>query len=132
LSDELAKQRAEALAAGEHLLVMTTKDACNPCRGVDRALKDPLLQTALTKTRIVRVDVDVFRDDLDALHIPSKRIPGFYLLSPDLTPSDGIDGGEWDDDIPPNIAPVLGAFMRGVYKTRRQAWQPIPATGISL
>lgn len=132
LGEELAKQRAEAASAGEQLLVMTTKEPCAPCRGFDDSLRDPLVQTALAKVRLVRVDVDVFRDDLEQLKIPSARIPGFYLLSLDLTPKDGIDGGEWDDDIPQNIAPVLGAFVRGKYTTRRQTWQPLPGTGIRL
>ena len=43
-----------------------------------------------------------------------------------------IHGGEWDDDIPPNIAPVLGAFVRGKYGTRRYPWQPLPGSGMRL
>ncbi|HVY44760.1 MAG TPA: DUF4190 domain-containing protein [Minicystis sp.] len=132
LADELARQRASASKAGETLLVMTTAAKCDPCRGVDKALRDPLLQTALAKVRLVRVDVDVFHDDLEALKVPIKAIPGFFLLAPDLTPRDGINGGEWDDDVAPNIAPVLGAFVRGKYETRREAWQPLPGSGMRL
>ena len=132
LSEELAKQRAEASGAGETMVVMTTAARCDPCRGVDQSIRDPLLQTALAKIRLVRVDIEVFREDLDALRIPHSRFPGFFLLAPDLTPRDGIDGGEWDDDIPRNIAPVLGAFVRGRYATRRKDWQPLPGSGIRL
>jgi hypothetical protein len=132
LADELTKQMAEAKAAGETVLVMTTRDPCDPCRGVDRSLASPLLQTALSNVRLVRVDLDVFRDDLDQLKMPRQRYPGFFLLAPDLTPRDGIDGGEWDDDIPVNIAPVLGPFVRGRYDKRRQGFQPMPGSGIAL
>src|SRR5262249_10325974 len=51
LVEELAKQRAEAARTGATLLLMTTKDKCEPCRGVDKSLKDPLMQTALSHVR---------------------------------------------------------------------------------
>jgi hypothetical protein len=132
LHDELARQRAEAASSGETLLVMTTKTGCGPCAGVDKSIADPLMQTALARIRVVRIDIEVFRDDLDALKIPRQYIPGFFLLSLDLTPKDGINGGEWEDDIPQNIAPVLGAFVRGKYTTRKQTWQPPAGSGIKL
>ncbi|MFT3773227.1 MAG: DUF4190 domain-containing protein [Minicystis sp.] len=132
LSEELARQRAEAAAAGETMMVMTTANRCVPCRGVDDSLADPLLQTALGKVRLIRVDMQVFHEDLEALKIPDEAIPGFFLLSLDLTPRDGVNGGEWDDDIPVNIAPVLGAFVRGQYAQRRQSWHPVPSSGMTL
>lgn len=132
LAEELAKQRAAAYEIGEKVLVMTTRDLCEPCRGVDRSLSDPLTQTALRSVRLVRVDIDVFQEDLDELKIPRHRFPGFFLLAPDLGPQDGIDGGEWDDDIPRNIAPVLGAFVRGQYASRREPWKPLPRSGLRL
>jgi hypothetical protein len=132
LAEELAKQRARSYEVGEKLLVMTTRDPCDPCRGVDRSLSDPLMQTALRGVRLVRVDIDVFKEDLDQLKMPWQRYPGFFLLSLDLTPQDGIDGGEWDDDIPRNIAPVLGAFVRGQHRVRREPWKPLPGSGMRL
>ena len=132
LADELAKQRAEASSAGETMMVMATSGGCDPCRGVDRSLADPLMQTALARVRLVRVDIQVFHEDLDALRMPHDGVPGFFLLAPDLTPRDGLNGGEWDDDIAANIAPVLGAFVRGKYTQRRETWQAVPASGMSL
>jgi hypothetical protein len=132
LAEELAKQRAEAATKGETVVVMTTAEPCDPCRGVDKSLRDPLMQTALAKVRLVRVDIGAFRDDLDQQKMQHERFPAFFLLAVDLTPKDSIDGGEWDDDIPPNIAPVLGAFVRGKYTTRRQVWQPQPGSGVRL
>jgi hypothetical protein len=132
LADELARQRAEAARARETLVVMTTAAGCDPCRGVDTSLADPRMQAALAKVRLVRVDVRTFEEDLESLRIPQLKIPGFYLLRLDLTPKDGIDGGEWDDDIPKNIAPVLGAFVREKYTRRRERWTPLPATGVTL
>ncbi len=53
-------------------------------------------------------------------------------LGVNLTPRDGIDGGEWDDDIAQNIAPVLGAFVRGKYPARREAWKAVRGSGMRL
>lgn len=132
LAEELAKQRAEAAQAGQTLVVMTTAAQCDPCRGVDASLRDPLLQTALARVRLVRVDIPAFHEELEGLRVPHERFPGFFLLGPDLSPRDGIDGGEWDDDVARNIAPVLGAFVRGKYATRREAWKALPGTGVQL
>ena len=59
-------------------------------------------------------------------------VPWFFLLAPGLSPRDGISGGEWDADVAPNIAPVLGAFVRGRYAERREAWRPVPGSGMAL
>jgi hypothetical protein len=132
LANELAQQRAQATKAGETLMVMTTAVTCDPCRGVDGALRDPRMKAALARVRLARVDRDAFEEDLDRLHIPTDRFPGFFLLSPDLTPNDGVDGGEWDEDVAANIAPVLGAFARGTYRVRRQRFHTVPSFGITL
>lgn len=132
LADELARQRDAAREAHETMLVMTTVADCAPCASVFEALPDPLLQKALAHVRLVRVAVDVFRDDLDSLQIPNDGVPGFFVLGPDLRPRDGIDGGEWDDDVPENIAPVLGAFVQGTLTKRRTPWQGSPSAGMRL
>jgi hypothetical protein len=111
---------------------MTTTARCEPCAGVAKSLADPQMQTALAKMRLVRVDIAVFRDDLEALRVPYDAIPGFFLLGVDLAPRDGINGGEWGEDIAPNIAPVLGAFVRGKYSERKSKFNPLPGGGIRL
>ena len=99
---------------------------------ISASLSEPLMQTALAGVRLVRVDVDAFADDLDALRIQHERLPGFFLLALDLSPRDAIDGGEWDEDVAANIAPPLGAFVRGKYRVRRQPFHPAPETGMRL
>ena len=37
--------------------------------------------------------------------------------------TDYVDGGEWDADVPQNIAPVLGPFIEGKYRVRRRHYQ---------
>lgn len=132
LSTELAKERAEAWRVGDVTVVMTTRPGCEPCQRFTEALSDPLMQTALSHVRLVRIDVEVFDEDLPSLKIPTDKLPGFYLLAPDLYPRDGIDGGEWGPDVASNMAPVLGAFVRGKYATRKRSWQPVSDNRIQL
>ena len=132
LADELKRQLGLAKAAKQTMLVMTTRNVCGPCRGVDRSLADPQMQAALSDVRFVRVDVDVFAKDLDKLSMPRHVFPSFFLLAPDLWIRDAIDGGEWGDDIAANIAPVLGPFVRGTYNKRVDPWHEPAGAGISL
>jgi hypothetical protein len=132
LGEVLAKERAEAASTSETVVVMTTGARCDSCRGVDAAFHDPLMQAALAKVRLVRVDVGIFAEDLALLKIPGDKIPGFYLPSLVWTPRDGINGGEWNEDVARNIAPVLGAFVRGKYEARREPWKPLRGPGTRL
>lgn len=125
-------QIALAKKEGKEVLVMTVQEPCKPCDGVMSSLRDERLQTALSPVRILKVNVEVFESELSALKISRERIPGFYLLAADGTPRDGIDGGEWGEDIAENIAPVLGPFVRGKYKQRKQEYKPLPGGGVFL
>ena len=122
----LRKQRAETQHSGQTLVVETTSSGCRPCLGVAAALTDPAMQKALDGVRLVRVDVNDFQDELPDLGIPGQLIPGFYLLGTNLSPRDGVTGGEWDDDTAANVAPVLEAFVRGTYTRRRESFKAPP------
>jgi hypothetical protein len=125
LASALVEQAAAASAAGDTLLVTTTRGGCEPCDGFVASLPHPLMQEALANVRVVRVDIDVFGDDLEALRLRHDVLPGFFLLDFDLAPRDAIHGGEWGEDIAQNIAPVLGPFVRGALRQRKHAW-PLP------
>jgi hypothetical protein len=129
LSNELRRQHAEATANGEKLLLETTATSCPQCQGIASSLPDPRMQNALDHVRLVRVDRDPFEEDLAELEIPSRPLPGFFLLDSDLRVTDAIHGGEWDEDIAVNIAPVLGPFVRGTYAKRRSPWKKLPRPG---
>ena len=125
LEDVLAFHYQVAESKGQTLVVMTTGRKCAPCHGVDDALSHPLMQEALKGIRIVRVDLEVFGDELETLKMPRNLYPAFFLLGSDIRPIDAIHGGEWDEDVAENIAPVLGAFVKGDYKKRRYPdWSP--------
>lgn len=133
LAGELMRLRREAIEDGERVMVMTVTGDCEPCAGVAESLSDPLMQDALEGIRVVRVDLKVFTRELDELSMLLGArpggigvYPGYFLLSPDLTPEDAIDGGEWGEDIAPNIAPVLAPFVRGEldYDERERPYRP--------
>lgn len=119
---ELDKQRTLADASAETLMLWLVVPGCKPCDGVAAALTSPIAQKTLAKVRFVRVDRDEFQVELERLGIPTEKIPGFVLLDARNHPRDFIHGGEWDADIAPNIAPVLGKFAHGSYPRRRHPW----------
>jgi hypothetical protein len=132
LEEALRAQRDEARQSGDRLLVMTVRELCEPCDGVDASLAHPLMQQTLRGIRVVRVDTDVFRHDLTELGMFASPYPGYFLFGPDLTLRDAIDGGEWGLDIAENIAPVLGPFLRGEYKNRKTRYRPRRGGGVAL
>ncbi|HTQ02652.1 MAG TPA: DUF4190 domain-containing protein [Polyangiaceae bacterium] len=114
----------QRLAASDHqkLVLWVSSSDCTPCNGVSVALLHRRMQEALAGVRLVRVDIADFHVELVKLGIPIDVMPGFALLTSDGSPADYVNGGEWDADIPENIAPVLGSFVRGSYRTRRNPW----------
>ncbi len=119
LHDQLAEQVKEAAARGQSVLVQTTAHWCQPCRSIAAGLGDPRMEAALADVTLVRIDVDRFASELAANHMEDDGVPWFYRLDSTARPIDAISGAEWDDDVPENVAPVLGAFVKGKYTTRR-------------
>ncbi len=118
----LREERAHADAEHEKLLVWLSSPELAPCNGVSVALRDVRMQKALAGVRILRLDVNDYYVELARLGYPVKVLPGFVLTSPDGRPIDYVSGGEWDADVPENIAPVLGNFAQGRYTRRRTPW----------
>jgi hypothetical protein len=131
--EELMAFHAEvAKSKGQKLLVMTITSRCAPCDGVDVALDDPRMQKSLDGVRLLRIDLEAFEPELEALHFPTALYPAFFTVGADMRPIDAIHGGEWDDDVAKNIAPILGAFVDGDYLRRRHPeWRPT-TTSIEL
>lgn len=123
LTRVLQEQRRATRASGEKLVAFVVAPNCAPCRDVARALSDQRMQAALDHVRLVRVDATAHATELLHLGVPLDAVPGFALLSDALRPIDYVHGGEWDADVPENIAPVLGAFVRGEYHRRRHPYR---------
>jgi hypothetical protein len=118
----LREEAARANAEHQKLLVWVSSPDFPSCNGVSVALRDPRLQKALAGVRILRLDVNDYYVELARLGLPVKVIPGFALMTPEGRPLDYVNGGEWDADVPENIAPVLGNFIHGRYTRRRNPW----------
>jgi hypothetical protein len=126
LHELLARERAHAERADAKLLLWIVAPDCEPCSGVAASLDDPLMQRALGGVWLVRLNVAEFGRELTELQLPTEKIPGFVLVAPDERALDYIHGGEWDADIPANIAPVLNKFVRGTLTQRRDPWHGGP------
>ena len=116
-------QHRVAVAEHQKLLLWITATDCAPCNGVSVALGSRRMQEALAGVRLLRLDAADFHVELTQLGIPIDVTPGFALIGTNGTPQDYVNGGEWDADIPENIAPVLGSFVRGAYRNRRNPWR---------
>jgi hypothetical protein len=116
----------QANAAHQKVVLWVSAPDCAPCTGVSVALANPRLQTSLDGVRLVRVDARDYHVELVRRGIPVDVLPGFALLGSRGEPLDYVNGGEWDADIPENIAPVLGPFVKGTYRNRRNPWRSLP------
>lgn len=125
LSTTLSREYELAKAARAKAIVFVVAPDCSPCNGVALALRDARLQKALAGVRLVRVDAGERTDELTRLGIPTDAVPGFALLAPGARPEDYLHGGEWDADIPDNIAPVLIDFVERGHRPRRYPWQAL-------
>lgn len=122
LEQQLLVQLQASAKAGEQVVLWTVTPDCEPCAAVGRALPDARMQRALAKVRLVRADAASFPGELQRLGVPIESVPGFTLLDPHAHALDHIHGGEWDADIPANIAPILDRFLRHSLAPRRHPW----------
>ncbi|HVW28632.1 MAG TPA: hypothetical protein VHC69_24875 [Polyangiaceae bacterium] len=122
LDEELDRQRGLSMRAHERLLVWLVVPDCKSCNAVEAALSSPEVQHALGKARLVRLDAVEFLAELSRIGVPMDAFPAFVLLGRDGHAADYLHDGEWDDDIPENIAPVLKSFVEGTYTRRRSPW----------
>jgi hypothetical protein len=122
LEAQLLAQLADSAKAGERLVLWTVTTDCEPCDAVGRALPDARMQRALAHVRLFRADTSVFPRELQRLGISSDVVPGFTLLDPRAHALDHIHGGEWDADVPANIAPILDKFVHHGLTLRRHPW----------
>jgi hypothetical protein len=123
LRAQLSNEVSSARRAGEAVLVETSASACEPCGEIAEAMPEPSVQQALSKVRLLRVDVAEFRPELAGLRMNEPTVPWFYVLDSRGQPRDAISADEWDDNVADNIAPVLEAFVHGTLAPRRTTWR---------
>jgi hypothetical protein len=123
LRAQLVTQTSAAERAGEDVLVETSISTCDPCAEIAAAVRDPAVLAALSKVRLIRIDVREFRSELAGLRMNEPTVPWFYLLDSKGQPRDAISADEWDDNDAENIGPVLAAFVHGRLQPRRTSWR---------
>jgi hypothetical protein len=116
---QLAAEFTRARAAKQTVLVMTDAKWCSVCREFEASLTDPRMQQALANVAIVRVDIEDFDAELKSVGMLETTLPWFYKVDAALRPVDAISAGEWDDNVPENMAPVFKSFLAGTLRARR-------------
>lgn len=116
---QLADEYRRASMSHETVVVMTSARWCSVCKEFEAALRDARMQSALAHVALVRADVDDFDDELKAAGMLEDSLPWFYKIDSTLRPIDAISAGEWDENVPENMAPVLGSFLAGKLRARR-------------
>jgi len=119
---QLADQVTAARGKGEIVLVETIATDCDACDQIDRAMREPSVQAALSKIRLVYVPMGEFHSELGWLRMDESTAPWFYLLDARGEPRDAIGADEWDDNEAVNIGPILHAFVQGELRKRRHDW----------
>jgi thiol-disulfide isomerase/thioredoxin len=86
---------------------------CGPCRKFEAALNDSLMLAAMSGVTLISIDID---DDVLAEDWSGKNnihaVPTFVKVDASCNALRKIDSGEWDDDTPEQIAPVMKDFVR--------------------
>jgi hypothetical protein len=120
--DRQLQEIAKVAATKDRVVVLQTYLKTSPeCAEVAASLPDHRMQHALKNVTLVRVDVDAFQAPLEKMRVETESAPWFYRLDKNARPTDAISADEWDANIPENMAPVLGEFVRGVLRARRTA-----------
>ena len=113
----LAEEAQRASALEQMPIVEFDATWCPPCQAIDKAIREEneLILSAYADTYIIRLDVDEWGWGNSNLHdFPFDAIPVFFKLdSEGKRTGEVIDGGAWGEDIPENIAPVMGEFFHG-------------------
>ena len=110
--DQLAFHSEQALADGRKPFVYFSATWCPPCQVIKKTIDDPLMVDAFSGTYIIQVDIDDWEDEISESDFWVWSIPAFDEVDEFGRPTGyAIDGGEWEEDIPENIAPVLKEYF---------------------
>lgn len=123
LSIALEEQAFLAHANGRTPVVWLVAADCRRCDRVSQALRHQRLQRAFAHTQLIRVNASQFSAELVDLQLPVTDLPGFAILSREGTPLDFLHAGEWEEDTPQLMAPVLESFVIHQWHRRRFPWR---------
>jgi hypothetical protein len=110
LREQLVVQAARAYRSGRRPLVQMHASWCPVCTRFDTALDAARARVALQDLVLIRVDTDVWADDLRGAGLRSPTIPAFYPLDRRGQPGTHLDGHGWRPQT--DVVETLDAFVR--------------------
>ncbi|OUR92027.1 hypothetical protein A9Q81_17250 [Gammaproteobacteria bacterium 42_54_T18] len=97
--------------------VQVTAEWCQPCLDLRKAMGHELMLNAFESTYIIRVDYDHWEDELPEIGLYIGSVPVFYGLNAEGRATNySVNGGDWEEDTPDNIAPILRRYFLGADK----------------
>jgi thiol-disulfide isomerase/thioredoxin len=96
LAEQLTVIAARAKKEGRVAAVELWAGWCPPCKKLDKLIAEGKVTNALRGTVLVRVDVDMFDDELNELGFRAPQIPSFYRIDGRGKPiGKPLPGGDW-------------------------------------
>lgn len=112
LTDEVAREAAAAVEAGEKPVAYLGAGWCAPCLVYKKVKDDPAMVAAHEGVRIIEIDADEYAAELPGAGFITSGIPFWVHLDEHGAPQpESITGGAWADNTVANMAPVLERFF---------------------
>ncbi len=108
----MQKHVKKAQELKQKLFIQITATWCGPCKRLQAAMPNKLMQEAFAGTYIVKLDADEWEDDFAQINIKINAVPVFFKVDTNGKATDySINGGAWAEDIAKNMAPPLKAYF---------------------
>lgn len=102
----------KARELNQKLFIQITATWCGPCKRLQAAMPDKLMQDAFAGTYIVKLDADEWEDDFAQINIKVNAVPVFFKVDAQGKATNySVNGGAWAEDIAKNMAPPLKAYF---------------------
>lgn len=114
LHEQIIAAAAQAKADGRSVAVELWAGWCPPCKKLDKLLSTGPVAAAVANAVLIRVDTDVFNDELNKLGFDAPQIPSLYRIDERGKPKGkALSGAKWSRESETNIAAQLAAFLQG-------------------
>jgi hypothetical protein len=117
LARQLKDLARTATAKGRTVVLQTYVPSSKECDEVALALPDPRMQRALANVTLVRVDIEAYEKELKMMGVETTSAPWFYRIDGSARAVDAISADAWEANVPENMAPMLGDFVRRAKRT---------------
>jgi hypothetical protein len=123
LGSFLEEQAQISTRQHEKCLLVATLPDCPSCAALGYALARASPARLLGETRLIRVNIEEFDQDLRQLGLPVEQVPAFALLDEHGKIVDTLDVVEWRSNDPVDFLPLLSNFIQR--RLRRPVGGPV-------